>query len=388
MAKDSLGDRWTSVRGIQKEASTELADSTPRQLVHFHLTVSAKLRLTTLIALLAVRASKGEKVVVFLSTCASVDYHHALFQAVTNIMRENGDSAENAEASIFGSKCPVYRLHGSIPRSERQLALRQFSQANSAVLLCTDVAARGLNLPQCDWAVQYDPPAEVADYVHRAGRVARAGQAGHAVLFLLPSERDFLDILQERGVHMSPISLASTLNAAAVACNTGEAPQRSSKASSRMGESFSNDLQKRLEEIVVQENADAQEAAKRTKKKTKRTQAKPAKVQGKLMEMAKQAFLSFVRAYPTKEKLVRHIFAPRSLHLGHVARSFALKETPKKLGTDAPQGKVFAPTTKSRQLAFDPDAASTPENREIDQKKARELLMANAIKLHTGLDSL
>ena len=56
------------------------------------------------------------------------------------------------------------------------------------MLLATNVVARGLNFPSLDWIVQYDPPCETKDYVHRAGRSARAGAAGHALLFLLPSE--------------------------------------------------------------------------------------------------------------------------------------------------------------------------------------------------------
>jgi superfamily II DNA/RNA helicase len=66
--------------------------------------------------------------------------------------------------------------------------------------------ARGLNLPSVDWTVQYDPPCEVADYDHRADRTARGGKAGHSLLFLLPSERLFLDVLEMKGLKGMTIS--------------------------------------------------------------------------------------------------------------------------------------------------------------------------------------
>lgn len=76
------------------------------------------------------------------------------------------------------------------------------------------MAARGLDLPSVDWIVQYDPPTEAAEYVHRVGRTARKGQQGRALLFLLPSERGYLDVLRKKGIEPSPLSLQQTLLAA------------------------------------------------------------------------------------------------------------------------------------------------------------------------------
>lgn len=82
------------------------------------------------------------------------------------------------------------------------------------MLLCTDVAARGLDLPAVDWILQYDPPNETAEYVHRVGRTARKGMKGSALLFLLPSERGYLDNLRAHRLEPLPLSLQSTLTAA------------------------------------------------------------------------------------------------------------------------------------------------------------------------------
>ena len=55
-----------------------------------------------------------------------------------------------------------------------------------------DVAARGLDLPHVQWIVQYSPPASATDYIHRAGRTARIGTHGQALLFLTPSEAQYV----------------------------------------------------------------------------------------------------------------------------------------------------------------------------------------------------
>ncbi len=66
------------------------------------------------------------------------------------------------------------------------------------MLFCTDVAARGLDLPSAvDWVVQHSAPVSSADYVHRVGRTARAGRAGSSLLLLLPSEAGFVRRLEE-----------------------------------------------------------------------------------------------------------------------------------------------------------------------------------------------
>lgn len=62
------------------------------------------------------------------------------------------------------------------------------------------MAARGLDVPKVDVIVQYDPPQKIADYVHRVGRTARAGRKGKAVLFLGPSETNFITILESKKI--------------------------------------------------------------------------------------------------------------------------------------------------------------------------------------------
>jgi ATP-dependent RNA helicase DDX31/DBP7 len=350
------------------------SDSTPRQLTQFHLTVSAKLRLASLVAFLVQRVHQKERVVVFLSTCASVDYHYELLRAMDSILSSSSSKEEPKRQGIFDKRGTIYKLHGSVPHAERQHVLANFAKESAtqsaAVLLATDVAARGLNLLGVDWTVQYDPPCEVADYVHRVGRVARAGKAGQSLLFLLPSEQAFLTVLEQKGVKtMIPLSLASTLNQAAKVCpaatqagmehagggrggggggksdkNRDSLTDRGSNRSnnSRSGEAFCAEVQFRLEECVAQEDARVKAVFKETPKRKRGDQKKP---EGELLQLARTAFLSHIRAYPTKEKCIKPIFSARALHLGHVARSFALKEPPKALASSKHRGGAASGTT-------------------------------------------
>ena len=424
--------------------SSSLAESSPKQLIQMHVTCSAKLRLTSLIAFLLDRTIKGETTVVFVSTCASVDYYHTLLTSMDCIVPSpipttKTDVKSSSPRGIFGKNCPIFKLHGNVPQNERQKVLNKFKDAATAntgaknkggsVLFATDVAARGLNLPSVDWIVQFDVPCDVADYVHRAGRVARAGGVGHALLFLLPSEKDFLTILQQRGiVNMSPMSLTLILNTAAEICKPltlqgivrggGSIHKDSSKerSSSRTGEAFSIELQFRLEECVIHDDLNAKVVAKSAKKSKSSSREV---VSGKLIDMARDAFLSYIRAYPTKEKSVRHIFAAKALHLGHVARSFALKEPPKKVVVASQTSRKRkldklefsddkTENSKRKHLSFDRVQSTSKNQRSGGQGKknksasaenqyqqpanngkGRSLLLANAAKLQSnGLDGL
>ena len=77
--------------------------------------------------------------------------------------------------------------------------MSKFEATGQGTLLCTDVAARGLDIPAVDWIIQYDPPDDPKEYIHRVGRTAR-GRAGRgrALLLLLPEEVGFLRYLRVR----------------------------------------------------------------------------------------------------------------------------------------------------------------------------------------------
>ncbi|CAH0399192.1 unnamed protein product [Chilo suppressalis] len=129
------------------------------------------------------KKNRKKKVMVFFSTCMSVKYHHELFNYID---------------------LPVMSIHGKQQQTKRTTTFFQFCNAESGILLCTDVAARGLDIPAVDWIVQYDPPDDPKEYIHRVGRTARGlGTSGHALLFLRPEELGFLRYLKQSKVTLN-----------------------------------------------------------------------------------------------------------------------------------------------------------------------------------------
>merc|ERR1719188_2011614 len=76
---------------------------------------------------------------------------------------------------------PSICLHGQMSQAQRLGALQGFKAKEKRILVCTDVASRGLDVPSVDLVINYDIPKNSKDYIHRVGRTARAGRSGRAV---------------------------------------------------------------------------------------------------------------------------------------------------------------------------------------------------------------
>uniref|UniRef100_A0A6S8JSP1 ATP-dependent RNA helicase n=1 Tax=Dunaliella tertiolecta TaxID=3047 RepID=A0A6S8JSP1_DUNTE len=125
----------------------------------------------------------NKKVMVFFSSCASVKYHAELLNYID---------------------IPVKDIHGKQKQQKRTATFFEFCQAEKGILLCTDVAARGLDIPAVDWIIQYDPPDDPKEYIHRVGRTARGKEGrGRALLLLMPEELLFLKYLKEARVPLN-----------------------------------------------------------------------------------------------------------------------------------------------------------------------------------------
>lgn len=194
-----------------------------------------------------------KKIIVFFSSCHSVQFHGELFNYID---------------------IPVLSLHGKQKQNKRTGTFFEFINAKQGILLCTDVAARGLDIPKVDWIIQYDPPDDPREYIHRVGRTARAGTSGRALLFLLPQELTFLKYLKQ----------------AKVPLNEYEFPQNKIK-----------NVQSQLEKLVEKNYY--------------------------LNKSARDAYRSYMHAYASHSH--RDIFNVHSLDMQKVAKSFGFSFPPK-----------------------------------------------------------
>ncbi|CAL8378162.1 unnamed protein product [Gadus morhua 'NCC'] len=129
------------------------------------------------------KKNRKKKMMVFFSSCMSVKFHYELLNYID---------------------LPVMAIHGKQKQTKRTTTFFQFCNADTGILLCTDVAARGLDIPEVDWIVQYDPPDDPKEYIHRVGRTARGIDGkGHALLILRPEELGFLRFLKQARVPLS-----------------------------------------------------------------------------------------------------------------------------------------------------------------------------------------
>src|SRR5262249_30886204 len=84
---------------------------------------------------------------------------------------------------------PALAMHGDMPQSAREKALRRFRSGQATTLIATDVAARGLDLDDISHVINFDPPEDDKGYVHRVGRTGRAGRAGRGITLVLPEQQ-------------------------------------------------------------------------------------------------------------------------------------------------------------------------------------------------------
>jgi len=100
------------------------------------------------------------------------------------IFVETKRGADTLERELHEKNVPVCAIHGDRSQTEREEALKAFKSGANPVLVATDVAARGLDIPNVSLVVNFDMPKQLDDYVHRIGRTGRAGRKGVAVALL------------------------------------------------------------------------------------------------------------------------------------------------------------------------------------------------------------
>eukprot|EP00002_Diphylleia_rotans_P000425 TRINITY_DN10226_c1_g1_i1.p1 TRINITY_DN10226_c1_g1~~TRINITY_DN10226_c1_g1_i1.p1 ORF type:complete len:827 (+),score=179.87 TRINITY_DN10226_c1_g1_i1:177-2657(+) len=253
----------------------------PSRIEQFYTVVPCKRRFAALTGLILTKWEESQtcKLVVFLSNCDSVDFHYSLYEHLHTLDRR----IELPDIRFF-------KLHGNMSQKDRTETYFAYIKSPNGVLLCTDVAARGLDLPNVHLIVQYDPPGDPKDYVHRVGRTARLNKSGSALLFLMPSEVGYVEILRGMGF--------------------------------QVGEQNSDDFYFPFKPAMRRDDLELAIAMFTRLCEDQLEREKD------LTNMAHRAYTSYIRAYSTKCSAIKHIFHVKNLHVGHVAKSFGLTSTP------------------------------------------------------------
>ncbi|KAK6145083.1 hypothetical protein DH2020_021903 [Rehmannia glutinosa] len=122
-------------------------------------------------------------------------------QALTLVFVETKKGADSLEHWLCINGFPATSIHGDRTQQEREYALRSFKSGKTPILVATDVAARGLDIPHVAHVVNFDLPNDIDDYVHRIGRTGRAGKSGLATAFFNENNsslaRPLADLMQE-----------------------------------------------------------------------------------------------------------------------------------------------------------------------------------------------
>ncbi|KAL3482282.1 ATP-dependent rRNA helicase spb4 [Aspergillus californicus] len=171
---------------------------TPASLQMTYLTLPPTHKFPALRHLLNTVQPTPVKSIFFLSTCSGVDYFATILPL------------------ILGDEFQLIPLHGKHQANVRQKNFNRFVNSSTpSILLTTDVASRGLDIPSVDLVVQIDPPSDPKTFIHRCGRAGRAGRRGHSVVLLHPGrEEDYVNFLEVRKTPVAPFPEPITVSEA------------------------------------------------------------------------------------------------------------------------------------------------------------------------------
>lgn len=313
----------------------------PENLQLSFVVVPTKLRLVTLSGVLAKELGKTNfKAMVFMSTMEMVNFHHDLMneQLTQKVLDDEDEPNEDEEDDVdqpLLKGMRFFKLHGSMTQNERQGVFNAFREAKAGVLLATDVAGRGLDVPEVNLVIQYSPPQKVSDFVHRVGRTARAGKSGRAVLFLTPSETNFVRFLEDKKIRISQVDmdvyLQTLVDADSEARNIQEA---------------ASNLQYKFQELITDDK--------------------------EMHDKACKAFVSWMKFYSTFPKQLKPIFNIKVAHMGHFAKSFGLKDEPTSFMKKHSAPKAPPPTNRLTYTERNPEKIK-------EEKKTRKRLYATTV---------
>ncbi|CAG8443833.1 10281_t:CDS:10 [Ambispora gerdemannii] len=290
---------------------------TPSTLQIAYIVCEPHQKLSQLLRLLKAE-TLAKKFIIYFSTCACVDYFYKIFSKLPQFKQFS-----------------IYSLHGQMDIRRRSATYNSFVSlppTSPALLLCTDVAARGLDVPDVDFVIQMDAPQDPKVFSHRCGRTARAGKDGNAVLFIGKGREEvYIDFLKIRKIpiQQQPYLLADgTPYIIQENAIKGDDDNDSEMIPKQDGD---NDIFLNQIRDLVLTDRDYHEKGIR-------------------------AFVSYIRSYSKHD--ANYIFRLKDLDFGKVAKGYGLLRMPK------------MPELKDRQFEFEEVKINMDEYKFLD--KARE----------------
>jgi len=262
----------SSSSSSEKEA-LPTSQATPSSLSNYYCVTPMDEKLSRLVSFLS--SHQDEKIICFFLTCACVEFYGGALQKLLP---------------------DIELLHGKMVQKRREKAMERFRTSESKVLLCTDVAARGLDVTDVNWVVQFDAPQDPASFVHRVGRSARAGKMGSSLLFVSEKEESYIDLLRNRKVPLSPLPDTEVCAPPSALAKEGESIEEDTTTSAGQCEDVESNGEVRIIRSATGATIPDVLPEIRTMVITDRD----------MLEKGTKAFTSYIRAY--KEHLCAFIF--------------------------------------------------------------------------------
>ena len=219
--------------------------------------------------------NKTQKIMIFLSTCFAVDYFNILLPELFK------------KFNMTDFSCS--KLHSKISQNKREKEYKNFKIEDTHklnILLTTDLSARGIDIPDVDIILQFDPPKNEDSYIHKAGRTARVGNTGVSIIFLCEEELSFINYMKQKFIYIEEMPYPY------------KTEEKKEEEVDIIGE---YSILKCIKEINMSDKW--------------------------IYDKAVNTFISFLRFY--KENELKYIFDIRSFDIGNFANSFQLLKLPR-----------------------------------------------------------
>ncbi|SNX84965.1 related to SPB4 - ATP-dependent RNA helicase of DEAH box family [Melanopsichium pennsylvanicum] len=287
-----------------KDKGVDESRRTPASLQNMFQVSRPENKLAQLIRILLFESSPSgmsggaRKFIVYFSTCAQVNYFYSVLSQLP-LLKQNkvklfalhGKQTPAKRKSMFDGFVASTSLDGAMTSS------RGGKVGGPTVLFCTDVAARGLDLPDVEVVVQYDPPIDPKVFSHRCGRTARAGRRGRAIVMLHSGrEEDFVAYMGVKRIPLAPYPY------------------------------LSEDLKGVTEPSTSTDEKEEANAGDKAARKLETSIRSMSKEDREIFDQSIRAFVSYIRAYSKHE--MSYIFRTLDLDLGGVAHAMGLIRLP------------------------------------------------------------